>query len=213
MKQQVFQIPKTIFVATDYVCIPFTEETDCDAYVIPSDKLNEAFINCGLPGEKLFPLGIPVRRCFLKKETRQEVCMRLGLAPDKRYILVAGGSMGGGGIKKVIQMLADEIIRYKNTELIVLCGSNQQMYNELNETALSHVKVMGFASDMAGYLKAADLFITKPGGLSSTEAAVCGTPIIHIAPILGCETYNARFFSDHGMSAFCHTARRELGAP
>ena len=137
--------------------------------------------------------------------------MRLGLAPDKRYILVAGGSMGGGGIKKVIQMLADEIIRYKNTELIVLCGSNQQMYNELNETALSHVKVMGFASDMAGYLKAADLFITKPGGLSSTEAAVCGTPIIHIAPILGCETYNARFFSDHGMSAFCHTARRELG--
>ena len=210
MKQQGIRIPKTIFIATDYVCIPFTEETDCDAYVIPSAELNEAFINCGLPDEKLFPFGIPVHRRFSQKETRQDVCMRLSLDPDKKYILAAGGSMGGGRIKKVIQMLADEIVRYKNTELIVICGSNQRMYDGWNENPPPCVKVVGFTSDMAGYLKAADLFVTKPGGLSSTEAAVCGTPIIHIAPIPGCETYNARFFSRHGMSTFCHTTGREL---
>ena len=53
---------------------------------------------------------------------------------------------------------------------------------------------------MAGYMHCSDLFITKPGGLSSTEAAVCGVPIFHTAAIPGCESHNARFFSQRGMS-------------
>ena len=45
-----------------------------------------------------------------------------------------------------------------------------------------------------------DVFISKPGGLSSTEAAAAGVPLIHISPIPGCESHNFRFFADHGMS-------------
>ena len=210
MKQKDIPIPKTIFLATDYVCIPFTEETDCDAYVIPSAELRESFISRGLPHEKIYPLGIPVNSRFSQEEIRRDVCERLCLDPDKRYILAAGGSMGGGKIKKVIQILADEVSRYENTELIVICGSNKQMYDELNGNNMSDVTVVGYTSDMAGYLKTADLFITKPGGLSSTEAAVCGIPMIHVAPIPGCETYNARFFSSYGMSRFCYTSSGEL---
>lgn len=62
------------------------------------------------------------------------------------------------------------------------------------------MKLVGYTDDMASYIKASNLFITKPGGLSSTEAAVCGVPIFHTAPIPGCETCNARYFSTHGMS-------------
>ena len=210
MKKKGIHIPKTIFIATDYTCIPFTEETECDAYIIPSDKLKGKFTDRGLPAEKLYPLGIPVHRCFSQKESRQDACKRLGLDPDKRYILAAGGSMGGGNIIKVIQTLADEAARRKDTELIVICGSNRRMYDELSRKALPDVTVIGYTSDMAEYMKAADLFVTKPGGLSSTEAAVCGIPVIHVAPIPGCETYNARFFSDYGMSRFCHTSDSEL---
>lgn len=49
-------------------------------------------------------------------------------------------------------------------------------------------------------MDACDVLFTKPGGLSSTEAAAKGIPIIHTAPIPGCETDNARFFHYHGMS-------------
>lgn len=210
MKRKGIRLPKTIFIATDYTCIPFTEETECDAYIIPSDKLKDVFADRGLPEEKLYPLGIPVHRCFAQKESRQDACRRLGLDPDKRYILAAGGSMGGGSIRKVIHTLADETARRKDTELIVICGSNKQMYDELAEQDLPGVTLIGYTSDMAEYMKAADLFVTKPGGLSSTEAAVCGIPLIHVAPIPGCETYNARFFSEYGMSRFCHTSNREL---
>lgn len=210
MKRKGIHIPKTVFIATDYTCIPFTEETECDAYIIPSDKLKETFADCGLPDEKLYPLGIPVHRRFSQKESGQAACKRLGLAPDKRYILAAGGSMGGGSIKRLIYTLADEAAMRKDTELIVICGSNKRMYDELKKQDLSGVTVVGFTLDMAEYMKAADLFVTKPGGLSSTEAAVCGIPLIHVAPIPGCETYNARFFSDYGMSRYCHTSDDEL---
>ena len=40
MKRKGIHLPKTVFIATDYTCIPFTEETECDAYICPSDKLN-----------------------------------------------------------------------------------------------------------------------------------------------------------------------------
>ncbi len=63
---------------------------------------------------------------------------------------------------------------------------------------------------MAEYMTACDLFITKPGGLSSTEAAVAGVPLIHISPIPGCEQCNARYFADHGMSIYVEKPQEEL---
>ena len=53
---------------------------------------------------------------------------------------------------------------------------------------------------MNDYMAAADIFVTKPGGLSSTEAAVTGVPMIHISSIPGCETRNLKYFESHGMS-------------
>ena len=134
-------------------------------------------------GRKTVPSGIPVSSRFSQKGTREEACERLGLDPGKKYVLAAGGSMGGGKIKKVIQLLSDEIAERQDTELLVLCGSNKQLYKELMEKAFPSVTVMGFTSEIADYMKAACLFVTKPGGLSSTEAAVSGIPIIHVAPI------------------------------
>lgn len=210
MRDKGIDTPKTIFIATDYSCIPFTEETECDAYVIPSAGLTESFTDRGLPFQKLYPFGIPVHSCFLRNETRKEARRKLGLSADKKYVLVAGGSMGGGKIKKVIRTLIDEVSGHKNTELIIICGSNQKLYQELTEKPVFQVSVIGFTENMADYMRAADLFVTKPGGLSSTEAAVCQVPIIHVAEIPGCETYNADYFSSHGMSRLCRTSRAGL---
>ena len=57
-------VPKTIFVATDYTCIPFTEECRLDAYVIPAPALTAEFVGWGIPEEKIYPFGIPVGRVF-----------------------------------------------------------------------------------------------------------------------------------------------------
>ena len=202
MKRHGISIPKTIFVATDYVCIPFTEETECDAYIIPAKDLTEDFIKRGLPKEKLYPFGIPTRNCFAANEPRREVKKRLRLAMEKKYILIAGGSMGGGNIENAISKIQYYFSSRKDIELIIVCGSNQNLFQKLKEQNNAGITVIGQCDDMSSYMKACDLFITKPGGLSSTEAAVCGIPILHTSPIPGCESYNADYFSKHGMSIY-----------
>jgi len=200
MRRHGIPVPKTLFVATDYTCIPFTEETECDAYVIPTADLSGDFSGRGIPAEKLHPLGIPTGARFSAPEDRAALRQRLGLAEDKRYLLITGGSMGGGKIEKAIGKLRAHYSCREDTVLIIVCGSNKVLFDKLSPQADSRTTVIGYTQDMASYIKACDLFITKPGGLSSTEAAVCGVPIFHTSPIPGCESHNARYFSQRGMS-------------
>lgn len=200
MKKHGLPVPKTMFVATDYVCIPFTEETECDAYVIPAADLAESFTAKGLPEEKLHPLGIPVSHAFVSGEPKEAVRAQLGLEPDKKYVLIAGGSMGGGKIEKTVELLSEHFKDRADTELIIICGNNQELYQKLAKQETAGIQVMSYTDRMADYMRASNLFVTKPGGLSSTEAAVCNVPILHTATIPGCESHNADYFCSHGMS-------------
>lgn len=200
MKRHGIPVPKTIFVATDYVCTPFTEETDCDAYVIPAEDLAGDFTGRGIPREKLYPFGIPTKKDFAETASREELKKRLGLDLHRKYVLVSGGSMGGGKIEKAIQKLLDRFAGREQIGLLVICGSNKALYEKLTAQSRPGITVLGHTDDMAACIKACHLFITKPGGLSSTEAAVSGVPILHTQAIPGCESFNARYFSARGMS-------------
>ena len=209
MKRRGMEVPITVFISTDYTCIPFTEEIDCDLYVIPADDLADEYIRRGVPTEKIYPLGIPVKHAFSSGEERESVRKRLGLDAGRRYILVSGGSMGAGRLELVVDILRRHY-GDKNVTLIIVCGSNRRLYEKLSETCGHDHIVLEHTDRMADYMLACDIFITKPGGLSSTEAAVSGTPVIHITPIPGCETYNMRFFESHGMSIAVPSPKRQL---
>lgn len=210
MRNGHLHIPKSIFIATDYVCIPFTEETECDAYMVPAKELVQDFAQLGIPAKKIHPFGIPTARSFSTPVSKAEARRRLQLDPNKKYILIAGGSMGGGTIQQTIETLVQGFSGEKDISLILVCGTNQHLYEALTAKPSDNVIVVGYTQDMAEYLHAADLFVTKPGGLSSTEAAVCGIPILHTAAIPGCETCNAEFFQATGMSSLCHTPDEAL---
>ena len=200
MKNRGMAVPKTVFIATDYTCISFTEETDCDAFVIPSNKLTAEFLRRGIPRDKLYPLGIPVSLSFSEPSTREKAAEITGLDKNKRYILISGGSMGAGKLVLAIKLLYD---RYKNDKkigLVVICGSNKWLYNRLAGRYPDKITAVRFTDKMASYMRMAEVFITKPGGLSATEGAVLGVPMVHIMSIPGCETLNMRFFAQHGMS-------------
>lgn len=204
LKEQGQKLPPVFFLATDYTCIPFTEETDCDYVVTPSADLLEEFARWGIAQEKLYPIGIPVKSAFSDTISRREAKEALGLSAAKRYILVAGGSVGADKIPKIVRLLYRHY-KNTNTELIVICGNNAQLYQHLTKAYAGRVHVIGHTDQMALYMRACDIVISKPGGLSSTEAAVSGTALIHITPIPGCETRNMRYFSRRGM---CIPVRR-----
>lgn len=212
LKRKGAVLPKTIYVATDYTCIPFTEEIECDGYVVPSGALKKEFCRRGIPAERAYPLGIPVRRSFREAQTREETAERLGLDPEKRYILIAGGSIGAGKLIGAIRVLHRYLKRQRNTELIVICGSNRKLYDKLERKYRKedHILLLKKADCMADYLKVCDFYISKPGGISSTEAAVSNTPLIHISPIPGCETKNLEFFTKRGMSLYAANLKKDL---
>lgn len=202
MKKHGMRVPKTVFVSTDYTCIPFTEETDCDAYIIPSDKLKDEYISRGIREDKIYSFGIPVSDVFKSCNSKSDAKRKLELSECKKYIFVAGGSMGGGKFEKSLDKIVGRFCGNNKVGVIAVCGNNKKLCKKLTERykANRDVNVIGYTNAMAYYMRACDLFVTKPGGLSSTEAAVCGIPILHTAAIPGCETENAKFFSANGMS-------------
>ena len=208
MKRSGLQVPTTCFIATDYACTPFTEETDCDHYVIPAASLTDEFVSRGIPRERILPLGIPVGRQFYEKIEKAEARRRLGLDLETNYILIAGGSIGAGQIEQIVPMLLGH---YGDAaRLIVICGNNHSLYQHLERDYGERCILLGYTPRMAEYMCACDLFLSKPGGLSSTEAAVTGTALIHITPIPGCETRNMVFFEKHGMCCAVNSPKKEL---
>ena len=197
-----------IVVCTDYTCIPFWEETKCDAYILPHPELTEEYEKRGVPREKLFPYGIPVSQGFLQRNDREKARQLLGLAQKPTHLIMTG-SMGYGHIGQLVREILDR--KEKQHQIVVICGSNRKLYRELKEQfrGTEALKLVGFTTRVSAYMDAADVLYSKPGGLSSTEAIVKGIPLVHTTPIPGCETLNQRFFLKHGMSVSGETAEEE----
>lgn len=191
---------KVIAVATDYTCIPFWEETDCDYYVIPHKDLISEFSEKGISKRKLKPYGIPVRATFSKERKKEEARRKCGLPEDAKVYLIMSGSMGFGKVQVFVSLLRKRI--QKNEYIVVVCGNNQKLYRILSKEfgRYENVKILGYTNQIASYMDAGDVLFTKPGGLTSTEAAVKEIPIIHTNPIPGCETKNLKFFSERKLS-------------
>ena len=211
MKRKGMKLPLTVAVMTDYTCIPFCEETDVDYYIAPHESLIKPCVRRGLPKEKLVPLGIPVSRICRREISKEAAREKLLLSPVKKYILVAGGSMGAGDMKKMVECLLKAT---KEEELIIICGSNTKVENQLKKAFGSEkrARILGFTTQMNLYMKACDVLFTKPGGLTSTEGAVAGIPMVHTDPIPGCETANRKFFGKLGMSVFARTVKGQVQA-
>lgn len=187
-------------IATDYTCIPFWEETELDTYFIPHRDLAEEFAQKGLPREKLAATGIPVSRRFSHPGDRGAARAALGIGPDSQVCLVMTGSMGFGRAGDYAQALLER--GGDRRRVYLFGGRNERLKAELRERFAGEPRavVLNYTDQVPLYMDGCDLLLTKPGGLTSTEAAVHRIPLIHTAPIPGCETQNAAFFRGRGMS-------------
>ena len=193
---------KFIAISTDYEPCPFIEET-MPNYLIMQKGQENRYIEKGCNKDILYSSGIPVssRFVFRAKNIRNE----LGIGKDEKTILVMLGSMGFGKIYEII----DDVLNQNKCKVIVVCGSNKKLYNELVSMNRENLIVFGFVNNINDLIHSSDIVMSKPGGLSSTEITCMRKPLIHIYPIPGIETYNTNFFEGHGMSLKCNT-REEI---
>lgn len=191
-------------IATDYVSIPFWEETNPDYFVIPSKKLEGDFERKGIDKSKILPLGIPVSKKYSKEYEANKCKLELGLKEKNRYILILNGSMGFGNVTEVVKNLLKNI---ENINFLISCGNNKKLLKKLQEMYKDNKRVITipYTDELEKYMAVSEIILTKPGGLTTTEVATMRKPCIHTMPIPGCENYNANFFNQNGMALKCDT--------
>lgn len=191
-----------IEICTDYTYIPFWRETNPDFIIVPHKDLVQNFEEKGVNRDKIVPIGIPVYKDFSMDLEKEKCYNELKLDKTKKYTLIMTGSMGFGNTIQIV----DELSKRVNATNIVICGSNKKLQGELkSKYPLDKVIPIGFTNKISKYMRISNVLLTKPGGLTTTEAGTINIPIIHTMPIPGCENYNAEFFEKRGMSKKCNT--------
>lgn len=207
-----FMIP-AFYVATDYTCIPFIAETELDGYIIPHQDLAREYTEKEMPSDRLFPLGIPVIESKFttrvdRTEARRQVIKNFNLPSahtDGRWFLMMSGSMGHGNIEGLVRELIARC--HEHDRVICVCGRNKQTFRQLKKhfSREKRVTPVGFTNEVPLLMDAADVLLTKPGGITSTEACIKNIPLVHTEPIPGLENHNVDFFVAHGMSCTAPT--------
>lgn len=198
VRQEYSLLVQTAFVATDYTCSPGAAEAALDFYFIPDDSLLSEFAKKGVEKEKIYCCGIPIRCAAGAHREKAEAKRLLGIEPTMPHLLVMCGSMGCGPLKKLTKELT--CILGDGCEVTVVCGTNKKLYKKLRRRYCSKetVHIFGFTDNIAQLLDSADLYLTKPGGLSTTEAAIRKVPMVLVDAVSGCEMYNLQYFTALG---------------
>ena len=193
--------PVFCFVATDYTCSPTVGGCTPDICVIPHEELAEEFVSCGIARETLLAAGIPVRAVFRERGDRAAARSELALPPEGRHIVLMSGSIGCCPMADIAAELEKRMERGDFAS--VLCGSNRQMLYALRRRGFRRVEAVGFTNRVHRYMDSADVLVSKPGGISITEAGTRGTPLLLADMVGGCETRNQEFFHARGWAETC----------
>lgn len=188
---------KTFGIVTDFTLHPYWEELlGFDGIVIPCEKLEDRLVAKGFTKEQILPFGIPIHSKFsgaLSKEAARE---QLGLMKDKPVVTVMSGSMCYGGVTETVKKID---LLNECFQIVAVCGSSKKELKNLENATFRHkVKKLGYTDQVNVIMDASDLIITKPGGLSTTEALSKELPMIISKPIRGHEERNLSFLTEQG---------------
>jgi processive 1,2-diacylglycerol beta-glucosyltransferase len=156
----------------------------------------------GIDQRQITVSGIPVMPEFASRSRTATARRRLGLDPQRPTALVVVGGFGMGKIVDVARAAADALgsIRGQKSNLIVVCGRNESALNQVRRLPPKpnvDLRALGFVNNMHEWMDAADLLVSKSGGLTSSEALAKGLPMLIVDPIPGQESRNADLIVEH----------------
>lgn len=192
--KNMLKIPAAL-VATDYTCSPGVADCGLDLTFVPYGLTGE-FVSCGLKAERVVETGIPVSKEYSTKIAQPIARSELGLDAEGKLILLMCGSMGCGPMEELALKLCGML--GKRGTVAALCGTNERLLESLSREAPDNLHVVGFTRDVPLWMDAADMIISKPGGLTSSEAMAKRLPMIAIDAVPGCETKNREYLTENG---------------
>lgn len=185
----------TIGIVTDFTIHPYWEDTNLDYYVTASELLTNQGVKKGIPEYKFKPFGIPIDPKFSRRKDKKEARKELDLE-DKDTVLVMSGSMGFGNVLEEIKELDRLNLDY---QIVTICGNNKKLKSQIDKLEMKKtIYNYGYVNNVDIFMDAADCIVTKPGGLTTSEALAKGLPMIMNNPVPGQEDRNVEFLLNAG---------------
>ncbi len=191
---------KLYCVLTDYTTHNHWLYQHVDHYFVPTEAIKQEFIDRGISGHTLQATGIPVLPQFETKLEKSELRKKWELDPEKKTVLVSAGAFGVTNLKEAC---LDWVHSFPHLQFIVVCGRNKKLYASLSQ--VKGIKALGFTDKIDELLQASDLFVTKAGGLSISEAIATETPMILFGSLPGQETENVQFLTNEQVAKEANT--------
>ncbi|MBE3569860.1 MAG: 1,2-diacylglycerol 3-glucosyltransferase [Bacillales bacterium] len=173
---------------------PFT-----DLYIVGSNEGKNKLLRRNIPEEKIASTGIPIQTKFLYPYRREECIAKHGLDAELFTILIMGGGDGLFG-KGFLNLPTLESIP-ETLQLIILCGRNQKLKQKLEvelKSSKHRIHLFSYVEYVHELMAVSDIIITKPGGVTTSEALAMELPMILYHPLPGQEQENARYLTKFG---------------
>jgi processive 1,2-diacylglycerol beta-glucosyltransferase len=196
-KKYQFNAPVSVAV-TDYDLHNLWIVPGTNHYFVATEKMKWKMEREGVPEEKITVSGIPIQPVLFEEKKESDLRKKYQIPANKRVVLVLSGGQGLGKSNKIVETL---FTSSQPMAIIAIAGKNAKLEEQLkNYQPPAHIDFhpVGWTRDVDEYLRLADVVVTKPGGITTTECLTLGKPIIAVDPIPGQEEHNAEFILSHG---------------
>jgi len=185
-------------VLTDYAVHALWIVQGVQGYYVATEFARQHLIRQGQPEDRVAVTGIPVAPEFALETPAAAARLRLGLDPDRATVLVMSGGFGVGPAVDLLRSFKDRDYPW---QMVVVAGANEEVQRDCEAAAAEvafPVKVFGFVTNIHELMDAADVVITKPGGLTASEVMAKGKPMMIVNPIPGQEQRNCEYLLEAG---------------
>ncbi len=189
----------TVAVVTDFVVHRLWVYPELGLYCVAHEGMRDYLAGAGLARERSVVTGIPVDGRFTAQLGKNAARAALGLADDRQVVLMMGG---GAGVMPMAELVAAFEALGRPLQLVAVAGRNEALRRRLAAEAagLRHctLQALGFVDNVDVLMAAADVLVSKPGGLTAAEALAKGLPLVIYRPIPGQEEANTAFLTERG---------------
>ncbi len=185
-------------VTTDFDAHRFWANLPCERFFVATAEAAAALGRWGVPEENVSVSGIPIHPAFSRPPRREDCLAAQGLTGHRPVILQLSG---GAGLGPIDEIYAGLLSLETPVDIVVVTGKNAAARDRLRlrrAPARHRARVLGYTDKIHELMGAADLLVSKPGGLTSAESLACGLPMVAIDPIPGQESRNCDFLLENG---------------
>jgi processive 1,2-diacylglycerol beta-glucosyltransferase len=185
-------------VTTDFETHRLWVNQPCELYCTATEEGAAYLQHWGVPASATRVTGIPIHPLFSQPKERSACLARQGLRGDRLIVLQLAGGFGVGPIEHLYRALLEIDVPL---EVVVVSGRNEALKQQLETVAVPerHVAhVLGFTDQMDELMAAADLVVSKPGGLTTSETLARGAAMAIVNPIPGQESRNSDYLLENG---------------